>query len=74
MGRFEKQADANVRDGMGPHQKDLSRRRLLEQMAGLSLGLPLSHTGLLPLQKSARQPKAAQHKLPAPPPNRVNEC
>ncbi len=68
LNRFERQADATARDGMRPHQKDLSRRRLLEQMAGLSLGLPLSHTGLIPLQKSARQSKAAQHKLPAPPP------
>ena len=37
-------------------------------MAGLSLVLPLSHTGLLPFPKAARQPKPAQHKLPAPPP------
>src|SRR5215471_12166211 len=53
---------------MRPHQKNLSRRGLLEQMAGLSLGLPLARSGLFPFQQGSRQAKNSQHKTPAPPP------
>jgi hypothetical protein len=47
-----------------------SRRKLLRQMASLSLGLPLSKSSVLPLlAKSAPQTKTTQpHERPAPPP------
>ena len=50
----------------------ISRRKVLEQMAGLSFGLPLSHSGALPLLQTAPQKQRASgpHKFPAiaPPP------
>jgi len=47
-----------------------SRRKLLRQMAGISLGLPLSQAGALPLvgQAPPQQPAARQHTEPAAPP------
>ena len=53
----------------------LSRRKLLEQMAGLSIGFPLSHTRLFPFQlasASPQKPPSGQSPTlplaPAPPP------
>ena len=52
-----------------------SRRRLLRGMAGLSLGLPISQTGMLPLfgespieQQEPEPQKPEQHTSPAPSP------
>jgi hypothetical protein len=52
-----------------------SRRKLLRGMAGLSLGLPISQTGMLPLfgespieQQEPQPQKSEQHTSPAPSP------
>jgi hypothetical protein len=47
-----------------------SRRKLLRQMAGISLGLPFSQAGALPLvgQAPPQQSAARQHTEPAAPP------
>jgi hypothetical protein len=68
LGRFEQQPDANAGDAIRAYPKRLSRRRLLERLAGLSLVLPFSHTGLFPFQQGSRQQKTIQHKTPVPPP------
>ncbi len=52
-----------------PHQGGNSRRKLLRQMACISLGLPLAQTGAFPLARgAASQQKPRQHTLPAAPP------
>ena len=53
-----------------PLDLEYSRRRLLRQMAGLSLGLPLAPAGALSLiEKNPAQQEATQpHSRPAPPP------
>ena len=53
-----------------PDKSPRSRRRLLRQIASLSLGLPLSQSGVLPLlAQSAPHAKTPQpHERPAPPP------
>jgi hypothetical protein len=53
---------------MGPRAKSISRRKLLEQMAGLSVGIPLSHAGLFPFQqKSGPKPASGSHPQQQPP-------
>jgi len=51
-----------------PLDLEYSRRRLLRQMAGLSLGLPLAPAGALSLiEKNPAQQEATQpHSRPAP--------
>jgi len=47
-----------------------SRRQLLRQIAGMSLGLPLSYTSAIPLlAKSPAQQQAEPHASPATPPS-----
>ena len=50
--------------------KGRSRRSLLRQMAGMSLGLPLAHSSALPLfgQAAGQTGKSAPHTRPAAPP------
>src|SRR5206468_3743915 len=48
------------------HPDTISRRELLEQIAGLSLGLPLSRAGLLALPQASRPRQKAQQQ-PTPP-------
>ena len=60
----------------GPLDHEYSRRKLLRQMAGLSLGLPLVPAGALTLpagalsltDKPAQQEETQPHSRPAPPP------
>lgn len=71
MDQFDKQARALVHRAMNSHAKQISRRKLLEQMAGLSLGFPLAPNSLWPLLQApaAHQPNSLdQHKVPAPAP------
>ena len=52
-----------------PQRRGSTRRTLLQQMAGLSLGVPLARAfPLLAQQKQPQQKPPEQHKTPAPPP------
>jgi hypothetical protein len=52
------------------HDGDRTRRNLLRQMAGMSLGLPLAHAHALPLfgQAASQTGKTTPHTRPAAPP------
>ena len=50
----------------GAHPNTISRRELLGQMAGFSLGLPFSRAGLFPLLQ-ASAPRQQQHAAPPRP-------
>jgi hypothetical protein len=56
-----------IRSFLDPRAYAFSRRKLLRQMAGISLGLPLARAGALPLfqQQDQQPPGAAPHTSPA---------
>ncbi|HUB29074.1 MAG TPA: glucoamylase family protein [Terracidiphilus sp.] len=55
-----------IRDRAGALSDHPSRRALLRRMASLSVGLPVAHSGLLPLL--GQNSDSGQHSAPAPPP------
>ena len=64
VGKRKKQ----IRSGSRAQIPEVSRRHLIRQLAGLTLGLPLAQSQLIPLLQGQQQNGQHQHIRPAAPP------